>query len=478
MEPSRSSSSRGSRFYLAVVSVVAALGGFLFGFDTAVISGCVGFLQDQFSLTEWTKGYVVSSALVGCICGAAVAGWMSDRFGRRRVLMLSALLFFVSALGCMVPPDIPTLVAARSIGGLGIGIASMLSPLYLSEISPFHVRGALVAMYQLAITVGILVAYFSNAAIIALGPSIADLGGSEFLQWAVAAEPWRAMFGAAAVPAAAFMLLLFAVPESPRWVFQRGDEQAARQILARVSGPEEAEREIGEIRQALAQEAGSLSELFTPAYRGALAIGILLPLFSQVSGINAIIYYGPDLLEKAGFRLSESLGGQVIVGLVNSLFTCVAIFFVDRVGRRPLILVGTAGLVMSLAWIGLSFWFEVTSGWLVLAPILMFIACFAFSLGPLPWIIISEIFPTRIRGRAMSVGTFTIWAGCLAVAQTFPTLLERLGPSPTFWLYAVLVFPAIPVTLLLLPETKGRTLEEIDEAWRKGRQNHQSSSSS
>ncbi len=212
-----------------------------------------------------------------------------------------------------------------------------------------------------------------------------------------------------------------------------------------------------------------MSELLTPAYRGALLIGILLPLFSQVSGINAIIYYGPDLLEKAGFQLSESLGGQVIVGFVNTLFTFVAILSVDRIGRRPLILFGTAGLVVSLTWIGLSFLFNVTSGWLVLAPILMFIACFAFSLGPLPWIIISEIFPTRIRGRAMSVGTFTIWVGCLGVAQTFPSLLNGLGPSPTFWLYAVLVFPAIPVTLLLLPETKGRTLEEIEEAWRKGK---------
>lgn len=464
-----SASSRGNRLYLAVVSTVAALGGFLFGFDTAVISGCVGFLEDQFHLTDWTKGYVVSSALIGCICGAAVAGWLSDRLGRRRILMLAAGLFFVSAVGCMVPRDVPTLIAARWIGGLGVGIASMLSPLYISEISPPGVRGALVAMYQLAITVGILVAYFSNAAIVALGQSVGDLAGSGFLNWLVVAEPWRAMFGAEAVPAAAFYLLLFTVPESPRWLFQQGGEEKARRILTRVNGSIEAEREIGEIRGALAQEQGTLSELLTPAYRGALLIGILLPLFSQVSGINAIIYYGPDLLEKAGFQLSESLGGQVIVGFVNTLFTFVAIMSVDRVGRRPLILFGTAGLVVSLTWIGLSFLFNVTSGWLVLAPILMFIACFAFSLGPLPWIIISEIFPTRIRGRAMSVGTFTIWVGCLGVAQTFPSLLNGLGPSPTFWLYAVLVFPAIPVTLLLLPETKGRTLEEIEEAWRKGR---------
>lgn len=464
-----STSSRGSRLYLAVVSTVAALGGFLFGFDTAVISGCVGFLEDQFALTAWTKGYVVSSALIGCICGAAVAGWLSDRFGRRRVLMLAATLFIVSAVGCMVPRDVPTLIVARWIGGLGVGIASMLSPLYISEISPAGVRGALVAMYQLAITVGILVAYFSNAAIVALGQSGGELAGNGTLNWIVVAEPWRAMFGTEAIPAAAFFLLLFTVPESPRWLFQRGDEEKARRILTRVSGSAEAEREIVEIRDALSQEQGTLSELLTPAYRGALLIGILLPLFSQVSGINAIIYYGPDLLEKAGFQLSESLGGQVIVGFVNTLFTFVAILLVDRIGRRPLILIGTTGLVLSLTWIGLSFWFEVTSGWLVLAPILMFIACFAFSLGPLPWIIISEIFPTRIRGRAMSVGTFTIWAGCLLVAQTFPTLLKSLGPTPTFWLYAVLVFPAIPVTLFFLPETKGRTLEEIESAWRKGR---------
>lgn len=461
--------SRGSRIYLAIVCTVAALGGFLFGFDTAVISGCVGFLEDQFALTEWTKGFVVSSALVGCICGAAIAGWLSDRFGRRRVLMLAAVLFFVSAVGCTVPRDVSTLVVARWIGGLGVGIASMLSPLYISEISPPSVRGALVAMYQLAITVGILVAYFSNAAIVAWGQSVENFAADGFLNWIVVAEPWRAMFGTEAIPAAAFFLLLFTVPESPRWLFQRGKEEISRRILSRVNGSAEAEREIQEIRETLAQQQGALEELLAPAYRGALAIGILLPLFSQVSGINAIIYYGPDLLEKAGFQLSESLGGQVIVGLVNCVFTFVAILLVDRIGRRPLILFGAAGLVASLAWIGLSFYFQVTSGWLVLAPILMFIACFAFSLGPLPWIVISEIFPTRIRGRAMSVGTFTIWAGCLLVAQTFPPLLSRLGPSPTFWLYALLVFPAIPVTLFFLPETKGRTLEEIEAAWQKGR---------
>lgn len=460
-----SASSQGSRFYLALVCGVAALGGFLFGFDTAVISGCIGFLESQFALSAWTKGYVVSAALVGCICGAAVAGGLSDRFGRWRVLLLAALLFLVSAVGSAVPPGAATLIAARWVGGLGIGIASMLSPLYISEISPAAVRGALVAMYQLAITVGILAAYFSNAAIVALGQSA---GGpfSGVFEWLVVGEPWRGMFAAGAIPAAAFLLLLAFVPESPRWLFQRGREAEARRILSRVSGTEQAEMEIAEIRAALALEEGTLRELFTPAYRGALLIGILLPLFSQVSGINAIIYYGPDLLEAAGFQLSASLGGQVIIGIVNTLFTFVAIFAVDRLGRRPLILLGTAGLVAALSWIGLMFALRATTGWLVLAPILMFIACFAFSLGPLPWIVISEIFPTRIRGRAMSVGTFTIWTGCLAVAQTFPTLLESCGPARTFWLYALLVFPAIPVTLIFLPETKGRTLEEIENAWR------------
>lgn len=351
----------------------------------------------------------------------------------------------------------------------GVGIASMLSPLYISEICPARIRGALVAMYQLAITVGILVAYFSNAAIAALGQSLGDTITNESLHWIVAADPWRAMFGAEAVPAAAFFLLLLVVPESPRWLFQRGEESTARKILSRISGSTEADREIQEIRDALAEEQGSLKELLTPAYRGALLIGILLPLFSQVSGINAIIYYGARILDTAGLQLNESLGGLVIIGIANTLFTFIAILSVDRVGRRPLILVGTVGIVASLTWTGLMFFYNATTGWLVLAPILMFIACFAFSLGPLPWIIISEIFPTRIRGRAMSVGTFTIWVGCLAVSLTFRTLLENIGATYTFWLYAVLVFPTIPVTLLFLPETKGRTLEEIEEAWRKGR---------
>jgi SP family arabinose:H+ symporter-like MFS transporter len=451
--------------YIGLICSTAALGGFLFGFDTAVISGCIGYLEKQFALSSWTKGAVVSSALIGCIVGAIIAGWLSDRWGRKRMLVAAAVLFLVSAIASTWPPNVSALVFARWIGGVGVGIASMLSPLYISEICPPSIRGTMVALYQLAITVGILAAYFSNASIdfVSQNWNVGDV--SERLGFLFVAEPWRGMFLSLALPSAGFLALLFFVPESPRWLMQAERAEEAERIIQRISGPLEAAKQIDELRTAVTQDQGSFFELFTSRYRSAMLIGFFLPLFGQVSGINAIIYYGPDVLEQAGFRLSESLGGQVVIGIVNMLFTFVAIFTVDRWGRRPLIIFGSFGVILSLFCVGLMFHFEVTSGWMVLIPILTFIACFAFSLGPLPWIVISEIFPTRVRGRAMSVGTFAVWGGCFLVAQTFPSLLESIGPSYTFWLYAVLVAPVIPMTIWLLPETKGRSLEQIEQSW-------------
>jgi len=449
--------------YLAVVCFIAALGGFLFGFDTAVISGTVGYLKKQFALGALMEGWVVTSALIGCILGASTAGTLSDRFGRKRVLLLSAVLFLVSALACMTPESVPLLVAARLVGGLGVGVASMLSPMYISELSPAHLRGRLVALYQLAITIGILVAYFSNAALQRLAAHVLEQMPSGFWRLAFVDEVWRAMFGVEALPAILFLGLLLVVPESPRWLAKQGRDAEARDILSRVVGPDEAAREMVAIREAISHESGSILQLFRPGLRVALLIGILLPLFSQISGINVIIYYGPTIFEDAGFQLSESLGGQVVIGIINVTFTFVAIALVDRFGRKPLLYFGVAGLVLSLSGVGSMFFLEITSGPLLLGLFFVYIACFAFSLGPVPWIVISEIFPTRIRGRAMSVGTFTIWAGCTSVALTFPWLRENLGPAGAFWLYALLVAPALPFVWLVVPETKGRTLEEIGD---------------
>jgi SP family arabinose:H+ symporter-like MFS transporter len=457
--------SQGTRGYLALISFIAALGGFLFGFDTAVVSGTLEYLRTQYELAPFMEGVVVASALVGCMVGALIAGALSDRFGRKAVLIVSAVLFVVSAIGTAVPPTLALLIFARWIGGIGVGMASMLAPMYLSEVSPPHVRGRLIALYQLAITIGILVAYFSNVFLQWLSVNaLAEMSAGPW-RWILVDEVWRGMFGAGAIPAIVFLLLLLIVPETPRWLAKQGRIEEARAVLARVVGPKEADRELTEIRQALEQEGGSLLQLLQPGLRVALVIGILLPFFSQVSGINAIVYYGTTIFKKAGWELSASLGGQAYVGFVNVLFTFVAVAVVDRFGRKPLLYIGITGLVVALVTAAALFAVELTD-WQLVAVLMLYMACFAFSLGPVPWIIIAEIFPTRIRGRAMSVGTFTIWCTNTIVMLAFPTLRDSLGPAGTFALFAVLVAPALLLTWGLIPETKGRSLEEIEQSWK------------
>jgi MFS transporter, SP family, arabinose:H+ symporter len=462
--------SQGSFAYMMSAALTAALGGFLFGFDTAVISGTVDAVQQQFAMSALMKGWFVSSAILGCILGVSVAGKLSDALGRKLILLLSALLFLLSAIGCAVAPNATLLIVARLAGGLGIGIASMLAPLYISEFTPPHLRGRMVSIYQLAITIGIVCAYFSNRVL--LGMSQAASGGETagLYHWLVVAEVWRAMFAVAAVPAAIFGALLALIPESPRWLAKQGRAAEALQILTRVAGAQVAEIEMADIRQALSHEEGSLRQLFEPGWRVALLIGILLPFLSQVSGINAIIYYGPSILADAGFAQGDAFSIQVIIGIVNILFTLVAIAVIDRLGRRPLLIWGTAGVIVALVVVGTLFACGATSSFWVPAFIMLFTGCFAFSFGPVCWVIISEIFPTSIRGRAMSVATFSLWVGCWLVSQMVPPLKEAIGLSCTFWMFAVLCFPAILLTWKVIPETKGKTLEEIEAYWvQKGR---------
>jgi MFS transporter, SP family, arabinose:H+ symporter len=455
---------RGSRGYLALISFIAALGGFLFGFDTAVVSGALVHLKVQYALTSLMEGFLVASALVGCMGGALMAGALSDRFGRKAMLIVSAVLFVVGAVGTAVPPSVALLITARLIGGVGVGVASMLAPMYLSEVSPPEVRGRLISLYQLAITIGIVVAYFSNVYLQWLSTHTFAGLGEGFWRWMLVDEVWRGMFAAGVIPAVVFLLLLLMVPETPRWLAKQGRLDESRVVLARVVGGPQADAELKEIQQTLAQEGGSLWQLLQPGLRIALVIGILLPFFSQVSGINAIVYYGTTIFHEAGWELSESLGGQAYVGFVNVIFTLVAVAVVDRLGRKPLLYVGVTGLVIALLAASALFAAHLTN-WQLVAVLMLYTACFAFSLGPVPWIIIAEIFPTRIRGRAMSVGTFTIWLTNTIVMLVFPTLRDGLGPSRTFLLFALLVFPALLLTWLLIPETKGRSLEEIERSW-------------
>lgn len=452
------------RRYLLGIAVIASLGGFLFGYDTAVISGTIGFVSDKFELDAVMEGWYVSSALVGCVAGVAAAGYLSDRFGRRRILLLAAALFSVSAVGCALSGSHFALVAYRLVGGVGVGVASMLSPLYISEISPPRVRGRMVALYQLAITIGILCSYFVNAGLLGLAEAAGP--GEGLVHLVFVEEVWRGMLGSETVPAMLFFVLLLFVPESPRWLVAHGRTGRALGVLERVGGRAVADRQLREIKLTLAHEPESWRRILAqPGIRFALFLGVALAFLTQVSGINAIIYYGPRILEEAGFALSDALGGQVIIGFVNVLFTFVAIWKIDDLGRRPLLIWGVSGLVASLLVIGLLFRFEVTEGPWLLIFILFFIACFAASFGPVIWVLLSEMYPTRVRGRAMSVATLSLWVGTALVGQTVPWLLETLRPGGTFWLFAVLCSPAIYLGWKVLPETKGKSLEEIEAYW-------------
>ncbi len=445
---------------LALVTLVAAMGGFLFGYDTAVINGANQYLTKYFTLTPAQEGFAGASAILGCIPGAMVAGFISDRFGRRRVLFLCAVFFAASAVLSAVPRTFTEFLAARFLGGLGIGATSMVCPVYIAELAPADRRGRLGSLFQLGIVLGIFITLFINAMIQGLGDTA----------WNTTSG-WRWMLGAEVVPAAGLLLIVFLVPESPRWLIQRGREAEARMILEPITGTAAAEAEIAEVRAAIAGEEGRFSELFSPRFRRPLLIAIMLMAFSQFSGINAIMYYSTKIFTTAGVGVQDAFMASTIVGLVNLAFTVVAIAFVDRAGRRMLLLIGLTVQTLALGAVGGMFRADV-SGLPLLAAILAFIAAFAIALGPIPWIVCSEIFPTRIRGRAMSLATFTIWTACYAVTQTFPMLNDNpaIGPAATFWVYGGLSLAALLFVLARVPETRGRTLEEIERLWDDGTQ--------
>lgn len=449
--------------FLTLLTITAALGGFLFGFDTAVISGTISFVKEQYHMSTLMEGWYVSSALVGCIAGVAITGKLSNLSGRKKVMFLSALLFIISVIGCAITPGVFMLIIFRLIGGVGIGVSSVICPMYLSEMAPANLRGKLVTYYQLAITIGILLAYFSNSYIQASASPLAATGWAERI---FILEPWRGMFAVGIIPAVVFLLMSFFIPESPRWLALQNRTQEADSILTKISGREYAAKEMVSIRDSLSP-AGSLkiTTLFSGKLRRPLFIGILLAALSQFSGINAIIYYGPSILEKAGFQLGEALGGQVTIGIVNMLFTVVAIYFIDKAGRKPLLLWGIGGAVFSLLLASLLFATDISSGWLVLVPVILFIACFAFSFGPVTWVVVSEIFPTGVRAEAVAISTMSLWIANWIVGQFFPVLLNGAGASVTFLVFALCSVYAFYITWKKIPETKGKSLEEIEKFW-------------
>ena len=443
-----------NKWYVYKATIVAAVGGLLFGYDTAVVAGAIGFIEKLYSLSPAMKGWVASCALIGCVAGAMFAGKLSDAIGRKKVLVLSAVLFAMSSAGILFQLDLNWFVFFRLIAGLGIGIASMLAPMYIAEIAPADIRGRLVSINQLGIVSGILIIYFVNATI----------AGWHDEAWNISTG-WRWMFGSGLIPSAVFLLLLFFVPESPRWLAQKQRWDEAKLILTKVNGEAKASSELEEIKNALNTETSSFADILKPGVRKPLILGIVLCIFSQVTGINAIMYYAPEIFKSTGDGSGSALMQTVLVGTINVLFTLVAIKYVDKWGRRTLLLVGCAGMALCLTIVGGAFYFGFAKGYLVLIAILAYIAFFAISLGPLAFVVIAEIFSNRNRGMAMSVCIFFLWTSVFAVSQSFPMLLDSIGSAFTFWIYMIMAVFAFVFVYKLIPETKGKSLEEIERFW-------------
>ena len=475
-------SEHGSGWYLAGVCSVASLGGLLFGFDTAVISGTSNFVELKYGLSEWASGWFVSAALVGCIFGAGATGVLSDRFGRKPLLIVSALCFLFCALFCAVPPNFEVLIASRIVCGLGVGMASVLAPMFLSELAPPQIRGRLVALYQLSIVIGILAAYFSNWALLCFARANPEaLGGQGWMHLILIAETWRAMFGAGMIPASLFLFLLLFIPESPRWLMQHGSANRALVTLAKIAGRDTAKKQIAEIQAALAQEQGSFTELFRPGLRVALMVGIMLSVFGQLSFANIVVYYGPKILEAAGFRDIASLLGQVGFGVITLIFTIIAVFTIDRWGRRPLLINGMAGVTVLLALIGILFYVGAsgvswedgvahgtvskTVGIWIGILICVYMACISISISAVIWVLTPEIFPNRVRGRAASLATLANWSTNAFSAFLFPIYVGQFGMHTGFFTSAVICLVATLVFWRFVPETKGKSLEEIEAYW-------------
>ena len=457
----------GNTGYLAMVCIVASLGGLLFGFDTAVISGTVGMVETQFELSKLELGWFTSSALVGCILGAMMAGVLGDKYGRKPVLIIAAALFFISALGCTIPPSFKALYSVRIIGGIGVGIASVLSPLYISEFSPPKIRGRLVALYQLSIVTGILLAYGSNWILQSYSIHHTVIpGGSGFLYKIFVGEVWRSMFGMEMVPALLLLMLLLFVPESPRWLIQAGRRKSGKKILEKISGIKVAEEEFMEILSSLGQEKGKLRELFRPGLRTALLVAVGLSVFGQLTGINAVIYYGPEILKQAGIQFGNALQFQTILGIINLVFTILALLLIDKLGRRPLLVGGMAAVVLTLLLAGLLFLTDTPNGTLIVIVLGAYIACIAFSICAVIWVITPEIFPNRVRGRAMSIAAFSNWGTNTIAAYLFPWYVASYGMHIGFFTFGAICLVATLFFWKFVPETKGKSLEQIEQLFR------------
>ena len=437
--------------YVILISIVAALGGLLFGFDTAVISGTINFIQPYFGLSEAGLGWTVSSLLFGCIAGVFLAGKAGDQYGRKKVLMFAALIFLSSAIGSASAHSLLYFLVARVLGGVAVGVASILSPMYITELAPARYRGSLVSLNQLAIVIGILVAFFSNYLLVDSGPN-----------------NWRWMLLVMAAPAVLLFFSLFLVPESPRWLVARQRNDEALSVLIKTSGKEVANAELAEIEKTLKiHEESVFRDLFAPKVRRLLFMGIILAVFSQITGINTIMYYAPKIFANVGNSNGSSLLQTLAIGCTNVIFTIVAMTLIDRFGRKWMLILGSGGMMSMLLGLSALFFMHQTSGIMVLVFIMGYIACFSASLGAAVWVVIAELFPNRLRSKGMSVAIVSLWIACTIVSITFPIMLERLSGGITFLIFAVICLANMLYVWRYVPETKGKTLEELEHQFSK-----------
>ncbi|WP_041707434.1 sugar porter family MFS transporter [Alicyclobacillus acidocaldarius] len=441
--------------YVVTVVVIASLGGLLFGYDTGVIAGANEFLKSEFHMSAATTGLVSSSIDLGAMLGVLIAGFLGDSFGRKKALSVAGIIFIASSLISAFAPSVGVLVLGRFIGGVGIGLASLLSPLYIAEIAPPRIRGRLVGSNQLAIVSGIFIVYFVNAAIVS----------SHTTAWNQTTG-WRWMFAMGVIPAVIFFFLLFLVPESPRYLMKRGREEQAISILERVSGPERARWDVEEIRKSLEVVPDSLfQELSRPGIRKALGIGVVLAIFQQFTGTNAVGYYAPMIFKAAGAGTNASFYDTVWIGAIKVIFVIVLMLIVDRVGRKRLLVWNGMLMALFLAILGVAFSLPHMITWLVLALVFAHTIAYELSWGGGVWIVLSEIYPTAIRGRAMAIASFALWFATYLVAQFFPILLQAIGGTWTFWIFALFCIAMAVFMQRVVPETSKKTMEKIQSDW-------------
>ncbi|HMM16683.1 MAG TPA: sugar porter family MFS transporter [Petrimonas sp.] len=458
--------------YVTFLSVVAALGGFLFGYDTAVISGTVSQVSTQFSLTSLQSGWYVGCALVGSIIGVLFAGTLSDGFGRKRTMILSAILFTLSAVGCAISSNLDQLVLYRIIGGVGIGIVSIVCPLYISEVSPASHRGRMVSLYQLAVTVGFLGAYLMNYFL--LNFSVDFSSHNALLQKIFGAEVWRGMLGAETLPALMFFLIIFLIPESPRWLLVKGQESKAVSIFSKIyNNTSVIAHQINETKSMLQSERKSdWKILLTPGIFRAIIIGVAIAMLGQFMGVNAVLYYGPSIFETSGLSSGDSLFYQSLIGMVNMGTSVLALLIIDKIGRKKLVYVGVSGMVISLLLIGFYFMMGKSLGLssiFLLVCFLLYIFFTAGSISAVIFVFLSEMYPTQIRGTAMSIAGLSLWVGTYLIGQLTPWMLDTLTPAGTFFLFAFMCLPYMLIVWKLMPETAGKSLEDIERYWLKSK---------